>query len=126
MVTTRTSDHGDARLIVGKRNRTRLQILMVCVALAFILANVTSYLIGHNATTAAARRTDARVSALEQQVRQELDARRAARDAEHARRDATTVKFRGDACILANRIHPRDQAVQEFRRRWGCTTTPTR
>ncbi|HEX8628758.1 MAG TPA: hypothetical protein VF755_11365, partial [Catenuloplanes sp.] len=49
------------QLVVGDQLITRLRIALVSVAVALILANVTSYTIGRNATDAAARRTDTRV-----------------------------------------------------------------
>lgn len=123
---TPTRRHAQPTTTDGARLRTRLRIALASVAVGFLLANITAYLIGRDATAKAARRTDSRVTALEQQVRQELNTRRAARDADQHARDAITAQFRRDACVLADRTRPRDTAVQQFRERYGCTTTPTR
>lgn len=110
--------------IVGEGLTRRLRIVLVAVLVAFLLTNVTSYLIGQAVRAEADRDTRSRVAALEQQVNGELAERKAKRDAERADVEAQLAQFRRDLCVALDRVQPRDAAVSEARKRYGCTSNP--
>lgn len=64
--------------------------------------------------------TDRRVAALEDDLAQ----RRAANAAANEARDAQLGQTRRDLCVVIDRVQPRDQAVQDIRKRYGCTGAP--
>lgn len=107
--------------IVGQDLPRRLRVVLLSVVIAFVLTNLTSYLIGQAVRADADRDSRARLAALERDFAADLEARRSARDKEVARHDAELRQLRADSCTLADRIVPRDAAVQSLRRRYGCS-----
>lgn len=51
--------------------------------------------------------------------------RRQEADAANRVRDARLEQTRRDLCVVVDRVQPRDTAVQDLRRRYGCTETPS-
>ncbi|MGC4886716.1 hypothetical protein ACLQ2W_06145 [Micromonospora sp. DT227] len=97
-----------------------MRVILLAVVTAFVLTNITSYLIGQAVRADADRDSRARLAALERDFAADLESRRKARDKDVARQDAELRQLRADACTLADRINPRDAAVQDLRRRYGC------
>lgn len=100
--------------VVGTHLIRRFRIMLVFIAVTLVLTNVTAYLVGLSFAADSDRRTVRRVAALEKALGEDLNQRR-------ARRDAEFTQLRRDACVLADRIGPQDAEVQEMRRRYGCT-----
>ncbi|MFG3710870.1 hypothetical protein [Micromonospora sp. NPDC047730] len=107
--------------IIGQGLTRRLRVVLISVVITVVLTNLTSYLIGQAVRTETERNTRARLEALNREFAADLEERRKARDAEAARQDASLQQLRRDACTLADRIVPRDAAVQALRQRYGCT-----
>lgn len=110
--------------LVGENLTRRLRIVLLAMLAAFLLTNITSYLIGQAVRADADRDTRGRVSTLEDQVNADLAERRARRDAEVAEQDAKLRQLRDDLCVALDRVQPRDQAVLAARNRNGCTANP--
>ncbi|MEV0214308.1 hypothetical protein [Micromonospora sp. NPDC050695] len=110
--------------LVGENLTRRLRIVLLAMLVAFLLTNVTSYLIGQAVRADADRDTRARVATLERQVSADLEERRLRRDAEKAAQDAALQRLRADYCVVLDRVQPRDAAVLDARRRYGCTADP--
>lgn len=113
--------------LVGENLTRRLRIVLLCVLAAFLLTNVTSYLIGQAVQAEANRDVRAEVGDLRREVLAEIDARRVQRDAEraeleaaHAAQQRELAQVRRDLCVTLDRL-PRDAEVTEARRRHGCT-----
>lgn len=107
--------------LIGQDLTRRVRVVLLSVVIAFALTNLTSYIIGQAVRADADRDSRARLAALERDFAADLETRRVVRDKEVARQDAELRQLRADACTLADRIVPRDAAVQSLRRRYGCT-----
>lgn len=112
--------------LVGQNLNRRLRIVLLSMLIAFLLTNVTSYLLGQAVRAEADRDTRSRVSALEDQVNADLSERGERRDAEVAEQDAKLAQLRADLCVALDRVQPRDAAVLAARKRNGCTATSGR
>jgi hypothetical protein len=112
--------------LVGEGLTRRLRIVLLAMLAAFLLTNITSYLIGQAIRADADRDTRGRVANLERQVNADLAERRDRRDAEKAEQDAQLRQLRDDLCVALDRVQPRDQAVMAARKRNGCTADPAR
>lgn len=110
----------DEQLVV-EGLKVRVRVVLLALLAAFFLTNLTSYLIGQAVRAEADRDTRSEVANLRRQFNDDLDERRRQRDAEVARQDTELRQLRQDACTLADRIVPRDRAVQQLRQRYGCT-----
>lgn len=114
--------------LVGENLMRRLRIVLVALAIAFVLTNVTSYFLGQtfsaNAREDAGRDTGRRVAELERKFNADLAERKAERDRQDAAQAAKVEQLRRDICVVLDRVEPRDSAVQAARRRYGCTVTP--
>lgn len=102
------------------RPRTLPRLVMV-FGLAVLLAALSAYGGAWMAYQHANRHTDQRIATLEADLQQ----RRTARAQLDAQQRAQLEQLRRDACVLADRVQPRDQTVEDLRARWGCTTDPT-
>lgn len=107
--------------LIGQDLSRRVRVVLTAVVIAFVLTNFTSYLIGQTVRADAERDNRARIAGLERTFAADLEERRKARDAEVARQDGELRQLREDACTLADRIVPRDAAVQKLRQRYRCT-----
>ncbi|WP_262285903.1 hypothetical protein [Micromonospora sp. MA102] len=101
-----------ARVVVRDRRRTAR--LLALYALLPLLCSAAATVIAFNLADNA---MDRRVAALEQDLAQ----RRAQAAAETKARDARLEQTRRDLCVALDRLTPRDEAVQDLRRRYGCT-----
>ncbi|MFI7430743.1 hypothetical protein ACIBPB_27485 [Micromonospora sp. NPDC049836] len=104
-----------ARVVV--RDRRRMARLLALYALLPLLCSAAATVIAFNLADNA---MDRRVAALEQDQAQ----RRAQAAAEAKARDARLEATRRDLCVALDRLTPRDEAVQDLRRRYGCTGPP--
>lgn len=111
--------------LVGQGIKRRVRVVLIAVATAFLLTNITSHLIGQAVRADADRDARTRIADLERRFAADLEERRKQRDAEVARQDAELRELRRDACTLVDRIQPRDAEVMRMRRRYGCTASPT-
>ncbi|MEU0078581.1 hypothetical protein ABZY58_11845 [Micromonospora tulbaghiae] len=115
--------------LVGESLTRKVRIVLVAVMVAFLLTNITSYLLGQafsaDARERATAETSQRVAELERQFNEDLAARKQARDRESAAQNAQVQQLRRDLCLALDRVQPRDREVLDARRRYGCTATPT-
>ncbi|WP_174527345.1 hypothetical protein, partial [Micromonospora maritima] len=110
--------------LVGQGIKRRLRVVLISVALAIVLTNAATYLIGQTVRADADRAADERIARLEKDFAADLDRRRRERDAAMAGQDKELEQLRRDVCTLADRVSPRDKAVEVLRRRYGCTGGP--
>lgn len=110
--------------LVGQGIKRRVRVILLAVVVAIVLTNITSYFIGETTRADANRDLRTRIAALERDFAADLDERRRERDAEVAGQDAKLAQLRRDVCTLADRAQPRDDEVQQMRRRYGCTGGP--
>ncbi|MBC9004847.1 hypothetical protein, partial [Micromonospora aurantiaca (nom. illeg.)] len=101
-----------AERVVG-RDRRRLARLLALYALLPLLCSAAATAIAYNLADSA---MDRRVEALEQDLAQ----RRAQASADQAARDARLEQTRRDLCVALDRLTPRDEPVQDLRRRYRC------
>lgn len=109
--------------LVGDNLTRRVRVVLISVVVAFLLTNVTSYLIGQAVRADTERDTRTRVDGLERQFAADLEQRRVQREAADAARDRQLKQLRQDVCVAYDRLY-RDAAVEAVRRRYGCTSTP--
>jgi cell division protein FtsB len=87
---------------------------------ALVLTNVTAYEAGHSSAADVNTRLERHIAALEA----DLDEHRATQaELKEEADQATLAQLRRDACALADQTTSRDAAVQDVRRRYGCTGT---
>jgi hypothetical protein len=103
-------------VLLHQPRRKLIRVLVVYALLPLICAAAGAYI---SYELAAAQAND-RISALESDLAQ----RRANRASMDAAQASAAAQFRTDMCVLADRTVPRDQAVEEIRRRYGCIGTP--
>lgn len=98
--------------------RRQLAKILILYALLPLVCSASGAVIVYELSNAA---TERRVAAVEDYLAQRREANTAADSA----RDRQLEQTRRDLCVVLDRIQPRDAAVQDMRRRYGCTTGPT-
>lgn len=101
-------------------HRTVLLSLVFGLAV-LLLSSVIGYAASAIAVTRAEKHTDRRVEVLEKDLQQ----RREANAAQNAARDGQIAELRLLVCLFADHAQPRDAAVEQVRRRYGCVGVPT-
>ncbi|MEU0151510.1 hypothetical protein [Micromonospora fulviviridis] len=101
------------------KDRRRLARLLALYALLPLLCSAAATVIAFNLAGTA---MDRRVDALEQDLAQ----RRGQAVADAKARDARLEQTRRDLCVALDRLTPRDEPVQDLRRRYGCTAPDPR
>lgn len=110
-------------LLFHRPRRQLVQVLVLYALLPLICAAAGSYI----TYTLGSDRSDRRIAALEKDLaerraaRAEMDAQLKQQVEQRAAEDA---QLRKDACVAFDRIQPRDAAMLDLRRRYGCTGNP--
>lgn len=99
------------------RPRRKLAQVLALYAILSLICGAAGAVIAYQLSNVV---IDRRVSTLEGDLAQ----RRATRAAEDQARDARLTQTRRDLCVVIDRVQPRDAAVEDVRRRWGCTSRP--
>lgn len=105
---------------VGPSPRRTALLSLSFAAAIVVLAAVIAYFSSAIAVNRAEQHTDDRVAVLES----DLQARRSAAAEQNANRDAQIAELRRLVCLFADHATPRDQDVEDVRRRYGCTGVP--
>ncbi|MEV7684278.1 hypothetical protein AB0O64_37980, partial [Streptomyces sp. NPDC088341] len=102
--------------MVHNPRRQLARLLALYAVLPLICAGAGAFI----AYQSASARTDGRIATLEA----DLAERRAVNSEANRARDEQLAAIRRDLCVLVDRLQPRDRAVVELRRRYGCPGTP--
>lgn len=110
----------DAEPVTTHRPRNLL-LSMVFGMSVLLLSSVIGYTAAVFAVNRAEAHTDQRVAVLERDLQQ----RRATAAAQNEARDQQIAELRRLVCLFADHSQPRDPAVEDVRRRYNCTGSPS-
>ena len=98
--------------------RRQLAKILILYAVLPLVCSVAGAVVAYQLSNVV---TERRVAALEEYLAQ----RREMNTAADGERDKQLEQTRRDLCVVVDRVQPRDAAVEDMRRRYGCTGGPT-